>query len=419
MSVFTRRDAEQVATGLARSSSNPAGPLWRGWVQEFPDAFVVWATPAADQQAAPGSGAKVLIERETGAEAVFGSIAAEQAHDQWRRDPARRGVRRAVGAVQRLGRAGGLDTSLTVSAVLAFDDGRTVTAVGSKVDAEPVHHPLVAAWLRAQPGGMKTRGQSRHAELIVLSDWLLRADATRAATGLPPTSLEQARTELGQARVQLNHLRDGAIPQPAAATPCAGCLRAWVDFGLLDGALLHLTDPVTPHPRNELPGTRFPALVTAALNEAGWGAFPDPADRLSLAEAVIEQIADETGLSPLAPVRQIFAEFGPSLLMTVRGRGAQNWITPYRIGHDGLTGVRDVLTDLGRRLGRAVFPIGLDDDGAVLAVDADGRVFAADQGGEWCYGHGFDVAVTALTLGQSPDRVREDGTMELTGLGGL
>ncbi|GIF96989.1 SUKH-3 domain-containing protein [Catellatospora citrea] len=419
MSVFTRRDAEQVATGLARSSSDPAGPLWRGWVQEFPDAFVVWTTPAADQQAAPGAGAKVLIERSTGAEAVFGSIAAEQAHDQWRRDPGRICARRAVGAVQRLGRAGGLDTSLTVSAVLTFADGRSVTAVGSKVDAEPVHHPLVAAWLRGQPGGMKTRGQSRHAELIVLSDWLLRADAGRAAAGLAPTSLSEARDELGRARVQLHHLRDGAIPQPAAATPCAGCLRAWVDFGVLDDALLHLTDPITPHPRNELPGTRFPAMVTAALNEAGWGAFPDPADRVSLAEAVIEQIADETGLPPLAPVRQIFAEFGPSLLMTVRGRGAQNWITPYRIGHDGLTGVRDVLTDLGRRLGRAVFPIGLDDDGAVLAVDADGRVFAADQGGEWCYGHGFDVAVTALTLGQSPDRVREDGTMELTGLGGL
>ncbi|MDI1466339.1 SUKH-3 domain-containing protein [Catellatospora sp. KI3] len=418
MSVFSRRDAELVAAGLARSYSDPAGRPWRGWVQEFPDAFVVWTTPADGQPPVPGSGAKTLYERASGAEAVFGSIGAEQAHEQWRRQdsPA---ARRAVDAVARLGRASGRDNAFTSSVVLQTADGAVHAAVGSKVDRAPSHHRLVAAWLAAQPAGMAVRGQDRHAELIVLSDWLLRTDAGRGAAGLPGLTFEQARLGLAGARVRLRQVRDGAVDESDLATPCAGCLRAWVEFGLLESDLLRLTDPLTPDPRLELAGTRFPGLVSAALHGGGWGAFPDAAQRLDLAEAVVDQIAEQTGLAPLAAARQVFAEFGPSLAVPVRGRGVKEWITPYQVGHPGLTGVGTVLADLGHRLGRAVFPIGHDDGGAVFAVDQTGRFFAADQGGEWCYGEGFDVAVTALTLGQAPRRVREDGTLELIGLEGI
>ncbi|MBV1853862.1 SUKH-3 domain-containing protein [Catellatospora tritici] len=418
MSVFTRHDAELVAAGLARSYTDPAGRPWRGWVQEFPDAFVVWTTPADDQPPVPGSGAKTLYERATGAEVTFGSIGAEQAHDQWRRQGST-AARRAVDAVARLGRAGGRDTAFTSSVVLHLADGSVHAAVGCKVDRAPAHHRLVAAWLAAQPAGMTVRGQDRHAELIVLSDWLLRTDAIRDAAGLPGLTFEQVRAGLAGARVRLRQVRDGAVDETDLATPCAGCLRAWVEFGLLEPDLLRLTDPLTPDPRLELPGTRFPGLVAAALHAGGWGAFPDAAQRLDLAEAVVDQIAEQTGLAPLAAARQVFAEFGPSLAVSVRGRGVKEWITPYQVGHQGLAGVGAVLADLGHRLGRAVFPIGRDDCGAVLAVDQTGRFFAADQGGEWCYGEGFDVAVTALTLGQAPRRVREDGTLELIGLEGI
>ncbi|GHJ43974.1 hypothetical protein Cs7R123_13160 [Catellatospora sp. TT07R-123] len=419
MSAFTRHDAELVAAGLARSYTDPAGRPWRGWVQEFPDAFVVWTTPADGQPPVPGSGAKTLYERATGAEVAFGSIGAEQAHDRWRSQGRATAARRAVGAVARLGRTGGRDSAFTSSVVLQTADGGVHTAVGSKVDRAPAHHRLVGAWLAAQPTGMAVRGQDRHAELIVLSDWLLRTDAVRAASGRPGLTAEQARAGLAGARVRLRQVRDGAVDESDLATPCAGCLRAWVDFGLLEPDLLRLTDPVAPDPRLELAGTRFPGLVSAALHAGGWGAFPDPAQRLDLAEAVVEQIAEQTGLPPLAAARQVFAEFGPSLAVSVRGRGVKEWITPYQVGHAGLAGVGAVLADLGHRLGRAVFPIGRDDCGAVLAVDAAGRVFAADQGGEWCYGEGFDVAATALTLGQAPRRVREDGTLELIGLEGI
>ena len=61
-------------------------------------------------------------------------------------------------------------------------------------------------------------------------------------------------------------------------------------------------------------------------------------------------------------------------------------------------------------IGTTLFPIGTENDDAILAVDPGGRVFALDQAGEWFIGPDIDTALTNLLLGRAAPRIRDDGT---------
>lgn len=67
------------------------------------------------------------------------------------------------------------------------------------------------------------------------------------------------------------------------------------------------------------------------------------------------------------------------------------------------------LGDLGRALETEVSPLGEEGDGqAVLAIDAEGRVYSIDHTGDWYLGPDIDQALATLITGIQPDRLVSD-----------
>jgi SUKH-3 immunity protein len=152
---------------------------------------------------------------------------------------------------------------------------------------------------------------------------------------------------------------------------------------------------------------RFPAIVDSALRAAGW--HPGRWD-MRRAEAWADQLRAHTSpgghhhsLSPAAI--EAWAEFG-GLSVEVRGAGRHLARTPFTL--DPLRGLHLARTfdDLGFALDTDVSPLGEEAGGqALLAIDAQGRVYSLDHTGDWYLGADLDAALTTLIAGLSPERL--------------
>ncbi|MFD7132745.1 SUKH-3 domain-containing protein [Streptomyces sp. NPDC059894] len=153
--------------------------------------------------------------------------------------------------------------------------------------------------------------------------------------------------------------------------------------------------------------TRFPVPVDAALRAAGWQ--PGRWD-IKQAEIWADTLRDHT--SPAGHRHAVFpaaveawAEFG-GLHITPTGPGRQ--IAPVNLDLDPLHGLHlaRTLGDLGRALHTDVSPLGTETESqALLAIDAEGRVYALDHTGDWYLGPDIDQALGTLVSGIAPVRL--------------
>ncbi|MEU2428016.1 SUKH-3 domain-containing protein [Streptomyces sp. NPDC007861] len=153
--------------------------------------------------------------------------------------------------------------------------------------------------------------------------------------------------------------------------------------------------------------TRFPVAVDAALRDAGW-----QPGRWDIKQA--EHWADTLRAheSPGGHRHAVFpaaveawAEFG-ALRITPPGPGRQ--IAPAVLHFDPLAGLHlaRTLGDLGRALDTELTPLGEEGDAqAVLAIDAEGRVYSLDHTGDWYLGPDVDQALATLVTGAQPARL--------------
>jgi hypothetical protein len=153
---------------------------------------------------------------------------------------------------------------------------------------------------------------------------------------------------------------------------------------------------------------RFPAAVDDALQAAGWAA-----GRWEMAQA--EEWADtlRAHRSPgghlhavLPSAVQVWAEFG-GLTLDPTGPGRQ--VAPTGAVVDPLACLHAARTlgDLGDALGVEICALGVESgaSGALLAMDAKGRVYGLDHTGDWFLGADFDTALTTLLTGLRPARL--------------
>ncbi|KUN87882.1 SUKH-3 domain containing protein [Streptomyces bungoensis] len=167
------------------------------------------------------------------------------------------------------------------------------------------------------------------------------------------------------------------------------------------------TSPSLGSARPGGPSTRFPVPVDAALRAAGWQ--PGRWD-IKQAEIWADTLRDHT--SPAGHRHSVFpaaveawAEFG-GLRITPTGPGRQ--VAPAVLHLDPLHGLHSARTlgDLGRALATEVSPLGEETDtGALLAIDAEGRVYTLDHTGDWYVGPDIDHALSTLVAGTAPVRL--------------
>ncbi len=157
----------------------------------------------------------------------------------------------------------------------------------------------------------------------------------------------------------------------------------------------------------DLNTTRFPVSVDAALREAGW-----QPGRWDMTQAEHWADALRAHTSPAGHRHDVFpaaveawAEFG-GLHITTPGPGRHIAPTPLRI--DPLAGLHLArsLGDLGRALETRLAPLGTEaDQQAILAIDAEGRVYSLDHTGDWYLGPDIDHALVTLITGAHPTRL--------------
>ncbi|MFI9627111.1 SUKH-3 domain-containing protein [Streptomyces sp. NPDC052042] len=152
---------------------------------------------------------------------------------------------------------------------------------------------------------------------------------------------------------------------------------------------------------------RFTTPVDTALRAAGW-----QPGRWDIRRA--EEWADtlRAHRSPGGHQHAVFpaaveawAEFG-GLHIKATAPGRQ--IAPASVRIDPLSGLHlaRTLNDLGRALDTELSPLGEEGNGqAVLAIDAEGRVYSIDHTGDWYLGPDIDQALTALVTGIQPERL--------------
>ncbi|MGA4841434.1 SUKH-3 domain-containing protein [Streptomyces sp. G45] len=153
--------------------------------------------------------------------------------------------------------------------------------------------------------------------------------------------------------------------------------------------------------------TRFPVPIDAALRATGW-----QPGRWDIKQAEIWADTLRRHTSPAGHQHTVFpaaveawAEFG-GLHITPQGPGRQ--IAPAPLHLDPLYGLHMARTlgDLGRALGTDVAPLGEETETqALLAIDAEGRVYSLDHSGDWYLGAHIDQALTTLIAGTQPVRL--------------
>lgn len=156
------------------------------------------------------------------------------------------------------------------------------------------------------------------------------------------------------------------------------------------------------------PRARFPESVDAALRSAGW-----QPGRWDIGQAEIWADTLRAHISPAGHLHAVFpaaveawAEFGGLAVPAAPGPGRRIAPTPLLV--DPLCGLHmaRTLADLGRALEIEVCPLGEETaSGALLAIDAEGRVYAVDHTGDWYLGPDIDHALTTLVTGLQPVRL--------------
>ncbi|MBB1257082.1 SUKH-3 domain-containing protein [Streptomyces alkaliterrae] len=160
--------------------------------------------------------------------------------------------------------------------------------------------------------------------------------------------------------------------------------------------------------------TRFPVAVDAALRAAGW-----QPGRWDIRQAEIWADTLRAHTSPSGHRHHVFpaaveawAEFGG---LTVNGTGPGRHVAPTPAVIDPARGLHwaRTLTDLGRALDTQLSPLGeehhtaagADEGTALLAIDAQGRVYSLDHSGDYYLGPHLDAALGTLVEGVRPIRL--------------
>ncbi|WP_435794618.1 SUKH-3 domain-containing protein [Micromonospora sediminicola] len=409
--VIERQQAEQIASVWARRDSDRLGFPCTPVVEEFDLGYVVLSTASTDVRALPGDLPTTVIDKETGEVSTWPripAVAVEQMYRQ-RRPPEPRAPRTVDPAAQLLRELVRLPTP-GAAAHLTLD-GRLHVAQGAKGDVELRHHPLVRAYLDELPPGHLVRGGERHAEMIVVSDALHDHDHRRAADGLPPLTLEDARRLLGTSRIEFFRIREAGDPAGGPADlRCESCIRFLVHVGVLPWPELAYAEEWHPEPQTPPDPDRFPAEVADALVVAGWR--PHFGDEVSAATSVrkVGEVNGSRHSHSSFPAALATLTAFPGLVSARQGPGEAAWISRFEVRPRKVAHTADTLADFGAVLGARLFPLGSERQESILAVDEHGRVFALDQAGEWFLGADVDAALTTLLLGRAAPRVRDDGT---------
>ncbi len=416
MTTVTARDAAQVAAYFAYVSGKP-GPSWQPRVAEFPECFVVWAVPP---KPIIGTGVRTVIDKVTARLTTYPAATPEEIRQRHQLKTLQRPPAPATAdsfvALRRMGRR--VATPTTV-AHLTFADGVLRRASGAKGDQVVRHHPLVLDWLTDHEPGDLVRGAYRHAELIVVSDWLHDMEHEATLTGQPPVDLDQARAVArGLSSVELRYVREEGDPLAGGpAEPCDSCLEAWAHFGIAPVSAVRQPDPGLPVMGIPPELERFPADVAAALAAGGFGQQPmigdRPVSRAEWAQLSLDVLADDFGHEPLEAVRAALEAY-PYLVVTRSGPGVTHRVRPFELAPDlaGKAGMS--LADFAQVIGFPLAPLGVEAGGdGILAIDARGMVFVLDQAGEWFAGENVETALIALIQGTRLARVRDDGLIEV------
>ncbi len=142
-------------------------------------------------------------------------------------------------------------------------------------------------------------------------------------------------------------------------------------------------------------------------------ASSEPSGADALAAADVAQTTAVPGLTarhqPSPAAERVLTAYR-GLVTKRSGPGEAVWIRRFTIRAFRAAHTADPLADLGRLIGTTLFPIGTENDDAILAVDPGGRAFALDQAGEWFIASDIDAALTNLLLGRAAARIRDDGT---------
>jgi hypothetical protein len=412
--MITLTEAEQIATGWAHRQSIRRGYACTPSVEELTLGYAVSMLLPPDVRTEPGADVTTIIDRETGRLSHWPPAPAPELDRRYteRRDTAV-GSHRTSDPIAELRREAYRRVAPSVAAHLTLG-GRLFQARGAKGDQELRHHAIVAARLAAVPPEDTARGAERHAELLVVSDVLHEADRTRAAAGLDPLTLDEARTLLGQGRFETFHIRESGDPlggRPASF--CATCADILFDLTVVG-------DADRAHPRIGRPdaGTgpqpgRFPPEVAWALSADGWGpatAQKRERDGLQAVERIERSPGGEFTLASFPAATAAFAEFYDTAL-EINGPGVAQRVRWFQLGSGGLYHLADPLHEFGTLIGARMFPLGSEGfTEAILAIDERGRVFSLDQGGEWFVGETLDRAVVALATGLRAARIHDDGT---------
>ncbi|MDI3386638.1 SUKH-3 domain-containing protein [Streptomyces sp. B-S-A8] len=153
--------------------------------------------------------------------------------------------------------------------------------------------------------------------------------------------------------------------------------------------------------------TRFSVTVDDALRASGWqpGRW-DIKQAEHWADALRQHTSPAGHRHTVFPAAvEVWAEFG-GLTLTPTGPGRQ--IAPVTLRIDPLCGLHMARTlgDLGRALDTEMCPLGEETDTqALIAIDAEGRVYALDHSGDWYAGPDIDAALDTLISGTMPTRL--------------
>ncbi|MFI7075899.1 SUKH-3 domain-containing protein [Micromonospora sp. NPDC049903] len=409
--MIDREQAEQIAAVWARRDSLRLGHECRPSVTEFDLGYVITSTPSTPARSLPGDLPTTVVDKHTGEVSTWPRVAADVVERLYRRSrPSGPPVPRTVDPAGQLMREVHRLPTPTVTAHLTVE-GRIFTAQGAKGDLPLRHHPLLDAYLDGLPAGHLVRGAERHAEVVVVSDVLHHYDHRRAAEGIAPMSLGDAKGLLTPARAEVFRVREPGDPNAGpAARPCDSCLTLLVDFAVLPDTARDQVAPSSPGPAPDPAPGRFPPQVASALVAAGWR--PHQGDE-AVATATLRDVRAVRGRThehPGFPAAITALAAFANLSSRLRGPGQQVWISPFDLRPRQVAHTADSLADFAAVIGARLFPIGTEEQHSVLAVDERGRVFALDQAGEWFLGADLDAALVTLLSGHAPARVRDDGS---------